>query len=189
MIVFLTACKSENDSADQTEESKVATILPTGIPFAELGQSMELLSQTVPNPETFADSLQADGGFAWWVRALPYEGGNIFFEGEFIDERNYSEEKLYSSKVNRIRIETPALATEEGIHIGSTFKKLMEVKGDKTLTPTPIPSLGYLDVEDEAGHIHYLFKLDQEVFQNILEQANLLSVIPEETPVSMIVIM
>jgi len=174
----------------ESGETKLSSfITTTGIPLAQLGAMMIELDEILPEGTGFEDSLQSQGGYSWWTRTLVLEEGRITFEGEFIDEANYSEERLQSSKLNRIRLSTPEFETEKGIKVGSRLSDFASAMDGKEIFHTLLHDQKMVDFEDHEGHIHYLFELDNNSFEDILEQSNVLSVIPPDTKVKLIVVM
>lgn len=192
-VLALVSCQQEESQKGTPKKKKKisfsTTIFRDGLDFVRLGDKLADLNLEELGFTEVGDSLEEAGGYMWLSRTLPVEDGQIILEGDFIDDRQFSEEKLGESLLNRIRISTPSFKTAEQISVGMSLEQLQKANGERKFFVTPLPRDGLVDLEDENGHIHYLIEADMTVFSVIMEQADPLSVIPSQNKIKYIVVM
>lgn len=193
LIGWLTGCQNEEKNkgnADFDNKPRIAsTIYRDGLDFARLGDAMADLDLDKLGFSLVGDSLEEAGGYNWLSRTIHLEDGEVVLEGNFIDNRQFDQEKLGESRLNRVRIGSPFFQTADSVSVGMSLAELQAATEGKDFFVTPLPRDGLVDLEDELGHIHYLIEADMTVFSVILEQANPISVIPPTNKIKYIVVM
>jgi len=210
-VCVLTSCNNENDAEktqDQTSspgegaELKQETyeetlaclqdpfhICESGIQSASLQDYLADVMIEPLNVAQLGDSLDEGNGYVWLVRTLHMDKGKVYIEGNFIDERKADEEEINSSRVNRIRIESPQFYTQEGLTVGKTLGDLLEVYSDSAFYLVSQPDYGVLDLSRFNSHIHFLVELDSARMEALESEASPLSKVPSSQAIRSIVIM
>lgn len=163
------AADATGDNANATDSLDVAvaepdpcedtTIICTeGLNFVRLG---DFLAQVGPQ-ELFdagkvRDTLASGNGYIWIVRTLEFEDGEVIVEGEFIDDRDITQEKVDASTVNRIQVKSPAFETAQGLKVGSTFGELRETFADSTMYVDAIPEYKAVVVQVQGLPLFFNF--------------------------------
>ncbi|MCI4667195.1 MAG: hypothetical protein MRZ79_03475 [Bacteroidia bacterium] len=193
LACILFSCQQEEGEKEEPEQSSkliVGTqIYRDGLDFVRIGDDLVNLDLKKLGFVSVGDSVEEGGGYIWLSRTVDLAEGKLVFEGDFIDDRQFTDEKLNNSRLNRIRIASPAFHTAEKISVGMTLADLQAANEGREFFVTPLPREGLVDLEDPNGHIHYLVEADMTVFSIILEQANPISVIPPANTIKYIVVM
>ena len=114
MVVLFTACSSR-------------VVRPSGLSYAKVGSPMPKVGVKKIKGHAVRDSIFEDEDFSWRVAILNYSKGKVFLEQDF----NGAE------RINRIRIETPELKTQQGITVGQTIADLNAITGSWYVHPLP----------------------------------------------------
>jgi hypothetical protein len=191
MLILLTGCQKGEDqqASEEVKRDIEKVIYRDGVDSIRLGIKLFDLNLDSYNISHVGDSVEEGNGYLWLSRTLHLKDGELVLEGNFIDERQYNEEELSKSVLNRVRISDPSFQTSSGLAVGQSLADIQRSLGEYQPQVTPLPQVGLVDIEDRQGHIHYLVEADMTVFSVILEQANPLSVIPQENKIKHIVVM
>ncbi len=153
------ATDSLDGAVAEPDPCEDATIICTeGLNFVRLG---DFLAQVGPQ-ELFdagkvRDTLASGNGYIWIVRTLEFEDGEVIIEGEFIDDRDITQEKVDASTVNRIQVKSPAFETAQGLKVGSTFGELRETFADSTMYVDAIPEYKAVVVQVQGLPLFFNF--------------------------------
>lgn len=122
-----------------------------GLDLMQIGDSVTFaqLDVDVPVKDTLFVESSIEGAdtieYAWSVRRVEFEGGNVFLEADF-------EENTY---LNRIRIETPEYRHfETGLGVGSSVKDL--TKNYPDLLIRPFPEFGVIELIPNEHNIYHI---------------------------------
>jgi hypothetical protein len=128
-----------------------------------LGQNLDELDFT-GQQVTVKDTLYTQSGYQWRGKEIAYpEGGQIVLEGQFVDEGDPGQQ-LPLSTLNRIRVESPAFATQSGLKVGDPFSKLAQTYPDSLFVAIYIPSIEMVDLTiPKLSGLHYNLPLKLEV--------------------------
>lgn len=163
-LLLLLSCGPGNSQEPTTEApSSSATdvdcmsrpdyICEQGLGLAPLGTMVAIAAVEGVEPQ---DSIIAQEGYVWLTRTLPFTDGSVVIEGQFIDERSYSDTLVSESTINRIRISSPSFQTREEIRVGSTVLALQEQFPDSTFLVDAVPGFPVLQLRLSSSHIIYL---------------------------------
>ncbi len=160
-----------------------------GLNFVQLGDSLSLLSFEGINVEKIIDSTVSSGGYNWMVKEVIMPKGAVTIEGEFIDDRNTKVE-LAQTRVNRIRIETPDYMTSDNLGVGSLIRDLKSQFPDTAFFLVPIPQFNAISIGLTNGsRLNYIIRDEQNNWQEQDYAVETISELPENIPISAIVIM
>ena len=133
-------------------------ICPDGLSFVALGQYVANVGpQELFEAGRIRDTLQSGNGYVWLTRILQFDEGAILVEGDFIDDRELTQDKVDASQVNRIQVQTPAYSTAQGLRVGSTFADLQAAFPDSTLYLDPIPEYQAVAVQVQGLPLFFNF--------------------------------
>lgn len=136
-------------------EFGVTQIAILGFPMDEL-----ILDKSI----RIKDTLYTQGDYQWRGQELALtDGSMVYLEGNFVDEGDPGNQ-LPISTVNRIRVESPAFETVEGIKVGMPLSELKQKLSEEQFVAIYIPSANMVDITlPEQSGLHFNVPLNVEV--------------------------
>lgn len=159
MLLSAGACKRQASMAESAPADCFADplhICETGLAFARLEAPVADARPAGLPDSAVADSAVNRDGYVWLERTLMLPEGSVVVEGEFLDESSASEERISGSRVNRIRILSPAFRTAAGVGPGSSLGELARAHKRGSWYVQSIPDYGVVDISVKDSRIHYL---------------------------------
>ncbi|GAB4412324.1 MAG: hypothetical protein OHK0039_18250 [Bacteroidia bacterium] len=195
LLCLLAACVSQpakptEAEATPTPEQRAAACLASGaiceagLQEVRLGLSMFAFGGEALGADSATEVWEHSGGFEWLVRTYAFDDGRVIVEGSFLDDRYITDEHRNASAVNRIRIETARFRTPAGIGVGSPLAALGAAHPGADFLLTPIPAFGYLDVQPDSSHLHYLLPLPDS-----LPEPLSIDGLPQTTTIAAVIVM
>lgn len=159
-------------------------ICQTGLAFIQLGDHVATAIPAEVGAAEGGAAWSEGEGFEWLVRVINLPEGRLIVEGSFLDQRFIDDSLRETSTVNRLRIESPAFQTWEGLRVGSRLQELLAAFAGRDLGFTPIPDYGLIDIQADTSHIHFLVPLPDALPETFSPEA-----LDPDLPVAAIVVM
>jgi hypothetical protein len=152
-------------------------IRPNGIGYYKLGDELPEDDKKRVKGHAIRDTLFREQDFSWRAKILSFRKGPVYLEGDFTGQ----------NRINRIRVESPALSYREELRVGMTVAEL------KNFAPrwfvTYLPDYGVWDLtHPDTPSIHYLVAARGEQ-QGEAASIQSIDALDPEAPIVMIVIM
>jgi hypothetical protein len=164
-------------------------ICEDGLAFIPLGSFVSEVEVADLAAGHIQDSVESGNGYVWVSRTLHFDQGQVIVEGEFMDDRGINDTLLSSSRINRVRIESPLFRTTRDIRVGHTLQALLAAFPEGGFQVVPIPDYHAFQVRLPDSHIFYLVA-DTESMTEVLSPANLpVEALPQDAPIVAIVVM
>jgi hypothetical protein len=157
-IALFTACSFENKN-ENSEESK-HLIYESGVVSQHIGFSLNTTS--LPTGWRFRKELKIESGegMVYEIPVYVLKGKNEEVLLEITPEYNYRTDSYDDSTIGEIEIFTDIFKTKNGIGVGSTLEKFVEVYPDYELKFIAEPNLFVVTTDSISGY----FKLPSESF-------------------------
>ncbi len=178
-LILLPLCLLMIQCERATLDELSYNITPYGLGSVNLEDYLRKVDSLPLKGQKLIDDQVFEGDYTWLTKTIVWKhSGKVVFEGDFFEVKKVTDQKLLSSKVNRIKIESPLFSTAQGINIGTSFEELSYVFPDSSMLITPFPDYNMIEVfVPGLSPFHYLFPWNNEHQSDIAPMDTIASIV------------